>query len=479
MASAESTTAVSHELLERLAAIAGNAEPKASGRQNTPPPSGMLDVEALLDANGIGYDYKTAPYGDVWPLHQCLTSTEHDTGASITQMTSGAVAYRCFHNACKGMGWKDAKRALGLGGNTDSQAGSDNTGGTITLLTVEELRQRPRPSWLIRDIMPAASLAMLVGDPGSYKSFVALDWALCIASGRDWHGHQVEQGPVVYLAAEGGSGLLDRIDAWALQHGAEIPASLYIVDGTLDLIGQDEDFLAVLTGIEGLRAVFLDTVQRTLVGDENLQEDAGRYIASADRLKVATGATICLIHHNNRAGKFRGSSVFPGALDAMVTAERTKMGVALTCAKAKNVAEFPRIYLERKVVELVPVGGGDDGPINLDARSSLVFLAAGTDPSESAVPGGPTETERELLTVLARMNDIDGPISTSAWVNALGGKSRTTLHRLRPELIEAGLVETRRSGKSSMNAITEAGREALGVPVNPFHEEREVKDAAA
>ena len=41
--------------------------------------------------------------------------------------------------------------------------------------------------------------AILYGPPGAGKSFVALDFALSVASGRAWHGHEVRQGPVLYV----------------------------------------------------------------------------------------------------------------------------------------------------------------------------------------------------------------------------------------------------------------------------------------
>ena len=44
----------------------------------------------------------------------------------------------------------------------------------------------------------------------SGKSFLALAWALCIASGKRWLDREVETGPVVYVAAEGVSGVWTR-----------------------------------------------------------------------------------------------------------------------------------------------------------------------------------------------------------------------------------------------------------------------------
>src|SRR2546422_8198989 len=34
---------------------------------------------------------------------------------------------------------------------------------------------------------------------GGGKTFVSLDWALCIATGKPWRGRAVKRGPVVYV----------------------------------------------------------------------------------------------------------------------------------------------------------------------------------------------------------------------------------------------------------------------------------------
>ena len=62
------------------------------------------------------------------------------------------------------------------------------------------------------------SQAILVAPPGEGKSFVALSFALCVAAGREWLGHKVKQGRVVYVAAEGGRGMHKRVRAWRKEH---------------------------------------------------------------------------------------------------------------------------------------------------------------------------------------------------------------------------------------------------------------------
>ena len=54
------------------------------------------------------------------------------------------------------------------------------------LLTDVEVEHLPAPEWLIENIIPVGTLGLLYGPPGVGKSFVGLDWACSVASGREW-----------------------------------------------------------------------------------------------------------------------------------------------------------------------------------------------------------------------------------------------------------------------------------------------------
>src|SRR5580704_8305626 len=75
-----------------------------------------------------------------------------------------------------------------------------------------------REEWLIKRVLPRRGLAAIYGKPGSFKSFVAMHIAMCIALGREWAGRRVAQASVVYIGAEGAAGLRKRkagyVKAW-------------------------------------------------------------------------------------------------------------------------------------------------------------------------------------------------------------------------------------------------------------------------
>lgn len=74
-------------------------------------------------------------------------------------------------------------------------------------------QSRPRPSWLIDRIWGAGTVGFIAGAPKSYKSWVALDMALSVATGSPFLGtFTTRQGKVLYIQEEDSDiQVLDRI----------------------------------------------------------------------------------------------------------------------------------------------------------------------------------------------------------------------------------------------------------------------------
>lgn len=82
------------------------------------------------------------------------------------------------------------------------------------LLSREDLRNLPEPEPLIDNVLDRGTTALLYGMWGTAKSFIALDWAACVATGKPWQGRETGPGRVLYVAAEGANGHRGRADAW-------------------------------------------------------------------------------------------------------------------------------------------------------------------------------------------------------------------------------------------------------------------------
>src|SRR5262249_6715203 len=79
-------------------------------------------------------------------------------------------------------------------------------------LSIEELERQPSVAGQIKGLMPQCSLSVLYGPPGTGKSFLALDWALSVATGRDWLDQESQQCDAIYICGEGAFGLSKRIE---------------------------------------------------------------------------------------------------------------------------------------------------------------------------------------------------------------------------------------------------------------------------
>jgi hypothetical protein len=94
---------------------------------------------------------------------------------------------------------------------------------TFRLLSDTDIELMPDPVFLIDGVLVQNSLAVLYAPWASFKSFLALDWALCLATGLPWGNRLVIQSNVLYMAGEGAAGMKNRIAAWKHHHGITEP----------------------------------------------------------------------------------------------------------------------------------------------------------------------------------------------------------------------------------------------------------------
>lgn len=224
--------------------------------------------------------------------------------------------------------------------------------GPLRLYSTTELLSLPAPTWLVDKIIPAGGLVGLYGPPGCGKSFVALDIALCVATGGLWQGHPVEAGHVLYLAAEGGAGMSKRVRAW-LQHNQVRPSQTniaWLIESVPVHVDSDQMTVLlerVMTEIEDSPdLVIIDTLARCFDGEESETGDMGRFIAGVDHLRAELGCTVLVIHHTRLGDdRERGNTAFRGAADAMLSVQKDDDDIKITNTKQKDAEEFTPLYM--------------------------------------------------------------------------------------------------------------------------------------
>ncbi|GLP95346.1 helicase RepA family protein [Paraferrimonas sedimenticola] len=212
-------------------------------------------------------------------------------------------------------------------------------------------------SYLMKRYIPAASLGMVFGASGAYKSFLAIAWACSIATGRPWNGTPVTQAPVLYIVGEGGVGVPKRIFAWCQEYNkGQSPDELCLLNFPIPMadLAHTNNLISTIKAEQkrlgkkfGL--VVIDTLARCFgAADENRSDDMNAFVCACDRVKAETGASVLVVHHSGKdaAKGARGSTVMKAACDFEFRVERHnddhETGLILTCTKAKDDKEPAR-----------------------------------------------------------------------------------------------------------------------------------------
>ena len=232
------------------------------------------------------------------------------------------------------------------------------------LLRSADLHALPPLEWRIRGVLPAHGLASVYGPSASGKSFLALDMAAAVASGREWFGYRVKPAPVVYCALEGESGFRLRVAAWEQANGCTLPDGLRLVLQPFKLTEpQDVPDMAAAVLSAGAGAVtILDTLNRAAPeADENSSADMGCVLEAAKTLQRLTGGLVILVHHTGKdtTKGLRGHSSLFAALDAAVEVLRDGDRRSWRVAKAKDGADGEAHAFNLEAVELAPDDEGD------------------------------------------------------------------------------------------------------------------------
>jgi len=253
-------------------------------------------------------------------------------------------------------------------------------GTRVPFLRLDQLREVAQAvRWTVKHVIPAASVGMLFGGSGTFKSFIALDAALHVVHGLPWLGRITQQAPVLYIAAEGGAGLWTRIHAWHKARGlkwGDVP--FYVVPAALNLA---EDAWRVVDAAQALGVcpamVIVDTLSQTYAGEENSANEMAAYLRElGSRFRDLWQCAVLLVHHTGHQAteRPRGSSAIRSNVDFLlgVFRDEKEMLATVTSVKQKDGELMPDAVFGLSVVD---VAVDDDG----DRVTSLVARHLASD----------------------------------------------------------------------------------------------------
>ena len=261
--------------------------------------------------------------------------------------------------------------------------------------------------YLVKGLLSRGDVAAIVGAPGCGKSVLAPFIAYMVAQGRAVFGRRTRPGRVLYLAAEDGAGMRQRIHALRQRHG-DAPDFALAETGNL----RDPAAVTLLSNTVAQwkpALVVVDTLGAAFAGmDENAAADMGQVVALARRI-AATGAAVLLIHHiaKHGDGTPRGHSVLDGTLDLSLRLESAEGGIVRGLMGKNRNGALTGLRFRLDVARLGQDSDGD----GITAPVATELPAAAPRPAD-ALP----KAARAALAVLADMADSAGQgADESAW----------------------------------------------------------------
>jgi len=352
----------------------------------------------------------------------------------------------------------------------------------IKLVNWSELPVASSP-YLVKNVIAKSAFGIIYGAPGSMKSFLAMDLACHIAMGRDWHGARVKQGPVCYIACEGGDSIGRRMLAWrqfynvADEEAPEVP--LFVIRQTVNFGTKekgDNDAGRVsnrITEIEKelerkFSLIIVDTVSQSLAGqNENSPEGLGAFIFLMNKLREQTEAAVLGVHHTGKDAEkgARGWSGLLGAVSTEIAVVAEDGFVDFKATKQRDMDKAKCDFcFEPQEVALLDQDGEELVDEDGDRQTTLIMSLA-----ENGRPERPDPLPKPASFVLSQLWEVIDPKNNNSM--AVPGQSADRSYGPAcPENMRGMLMSNLRdickaspdlSNGKSRNAPTEAFRKAV------------------
>jgi hypothetical protein len=239
-------------------------------------------------------------------------------------------------------------------------------------------------NWLVEKIWSSRAVGILGGPPKSFKTWLAVDLALSVASGtKALERFEVkEPGRVVFFGAEDDKELLkDRFQAVAEARGMNLEnLEVLLIDVPVLRLDQSKDQLRLAHTLKLLRPrlLVLDPLVRLHGLEENSATEISRLLSFIRSLERDYGVAILIVHHSRKeqgssqqpGQGLRGSSDLHAFGDSNLYIRRTRDGVLLSIEHrsapapepiALELLSQPQPHLVAKDKSENPAAGEKDG----------------------------------------------------------------------------------------------------------------------
>lgn len=306
---------------------------------------------------------------------------------------------------------------------------------TLPVVAAHRLsRQVEERRWLIDGLWSEGAVGILGGEPKCCKSFLALDMAVAVATGRPCLRRfgVPSRGRVLLYAAEDPPRVVrERLDGICGVAGVALEdADVQVIVTPTIRLDHESDRIELMQTIEiqKPRLLILDPFVRLHQIDENNSGDVAPLLGFLRGLQRHLDVAIVLVHHAKKGGSrsrpgqaLRGSSEFHAWGDSNLYMRRAEDRLTL--------------HVEHRAASSMP-------PVPLSLEQADEGLALEIVEAEPESPAGASTPAERVLEVLA---EADGPMTQRDLRSDVGVRS-STLTAILSEMIEHGRVLRTASG---------------------------------
>lgn len=218
----------------------------------------------------------------------------------------------------------------------------------------------PVRRWLMQDVIPMGIVGQLVAPGGTGKTMASLQLGVSVATGLPFADlwNVSEPGAVLMLLGEDDDGELHRRVQNISHQMTARPEAIALLGQNLyikSVVGEDnlmtsadpvsrevkhtpftERLLLTAAQIPYLKLIVIDPASRFRGGDENAAADTTRFVQALERLAQATGATVLVIHHANKASMNGGGNSQAAARGSSALTDGVRLQINLNTLDEKS-----------------------------------------------------------------------------------------------------------------------------------------------
>jgi hypothetical protein len=301
----------------------------------------------------------------------------------------------------------------------------------VTISRLSAVPINTEGNFLVDGLIPAADLTVLWGPPKCGKTFWAIDLAMHVASGLSYRGRKVKQGPVVYCSLEGNHEFAARAHAAANVLSLKDPDFFLYRDRLVfTKLSQSHGLTEEIRKLSIIPVlVVIDTLNKSLDGSENSDEDMTHYTRCVEGIFREFGCSVMILHHCGKAAdKPRGHTSLTGTCAAQLKMMRS--GKSTNPMLVSTIIEFMKDGAEGAEmfswIKQTTVGYADD-----DTPIHTCYIQDAPHPSDDdeVTSTFMTPQTRKARSVLENLleHSVEDRVTLTAWKTACEahGISRT------------------------------------------------------